>query len=111
MPSLGDLSSVFNQAPPSGFTLAGLGLQGDLSAQEAQIGQKRATRNFSKRYLPDLVGNQAARGAYNSSATVTKVRRGTKDYLDTLSDLASQGARGQSQLAVNALLAQTGIQV
>ena len=109
MAALSDLSSVFSQAPPSGFTLANLGLQGDLSTSQAKIGQKRAVRNFSDRFLPDLIGNQAARGAYNSSATEKKVRRGGEDFGDTLSDLATQGATGQAGLALNALLAQTGI--
>lgn len=111
MASLSDLSSVYSQAPPAGFSLAGVGIQGDLSAEESKIAQKRTVRNFTQRYLPSLVSNQAARGAYNSSATVRKVTQGTEDFGDTLSDLARQGATGQAGLATNALLAQTGIKL
>lgn len=111
MASLADLGSVFNQAAPTGFTLAGLGLQGDLSAQEAQVGQQRSVRNFGERALPGLINSQAARGAYDTSATVNKATQLTEDFGDTLSDLAARGANAQAGLAVNSLLAQTGIRL
>jgi hypothetical protein len=109
--SLADLSNVFAQAQPAGFTLAGLGLQGDFAAEDAQVQSDRLGRNFGQRYLPQLLGAQGARGAYNSGATRRKTRELTQDTGDTLSDLASRGARAQAGLATNALLAQTGIQL
>lgn len=111
MASLADLSSVFNQASPTGFTLAQLGLQGDFGAQDTQVQSDRLGRNFADRIMPRLISGQAARGAWNTSATVRKAGEATQDTGDTLTDLASSGARHQAQLSANALLAQTGIRL
>ena len=111
MASLADLGSVFSQAQPAGFTLAGLGMQGDYTAEDAQVQSDRLGRNFGQRMLPGLMGQQAARGAYNSGATLRKTRELTEDTGDSLTDLASRGARAQAGLASNALLAQTGISI
>lgn len=61
--------------------------------------------------MPGLISSQGARGAWKSSATKQKVGRLTEDTGDSLTDLATAGARAQSQLSVNALLAQTGISI
>lgn len=111
MASLSDLSGVFNQQAPTGFSLAQLGIQGGLMASEAGVQSDRAERDFGQRYLPDLLSNQAARGAYQTGATRVKATRAFENFGDLASDLAARGAQGQSQLATNALLAQTGISI
>lgn len=111
MATLDDLSAIYNQAPPTGFTLADIGLKSDFAAQDAEIGQKRLIRNFGQRQLPRMVSNQAARGAYDTSATVRKTENLTEDFGDNLSDLAAAGGRTQANLATNALLAMTGIRL
>lgn len=111
MASLADLAYVFDQQSPAGFTLAQLGLAGDFGMEQAQVASDRIGRNFAERAMPRLVSHQAARGAYNTSATTRKAGELVQDTGDTLSDLASRGAQAQAQLSANALLAQTGVRI
>lgn len=111
MASLADLAYVFDQQNPSGFTLGQIGLQSDFTADQAQVAHDRIGRNYAERILPSLVSGQAARGAYNTSATTRKAKQVTEDTGDTLSDLAARTGQAQAALAANALLAQTGISI
>lgn len=111
MASLADLAYVFDQQTPAGFTLANIGLQSDFTAEGTKTQTDRLGRNFSERFMPSLIGNQGARGAWNTSATKRKVNHLSEDVSDNLSDIASRGAQAQASLATNALLAQTGIRI
>lgn len=111
MASLADLAYVFDQQAPAGFTLANIGMQSDFAAEDTKIRTERLGRNFSERLMPSLVGNQGARGAWNTSATKRKVNHLAQDVGDNLTDITAQGARVQANLAANALLAQTGVSI
>lgn len=111
MASLSDLANVFNQAPPSQFQLASTGVQSGLTARQAQRTRDRSVEDFGERFLPDMLDQQAARGAYATSATRNRASRASQDLSRGLTDLAAQGASGMSQAAVNSLLASTGIRI
>ena len=109
--SLADLAYVFDQQNPAGFTLGGIGLQSDFLNEETKTQTDRLGRNFSERLMPSLIGQQGARGAWNTSATRRKVSNLAQDTGDNLNDIASRASQAQAGLAVNALFAQTGVQV
>ena len=111
MASLADLQSVYAPAPPTGFTLADIEVQGQLAAGQAGIGRERVLRNFNKYDLPDLLSSQAARGAYNTSATEDKRERLATGAGDQLTDIEYALAQRQAELAANGLLAKTGIRL
>lgn len=109
MASLADLMNVTAPAEPAGFKLADIELAGTFGAQDAAIGRERVLRNFNQFDLPDLLGSQAARGAYYTTATDNKRARLATSAGDQLSNIQMALARQQAGLASNALLAQTGI--
>lgn len=111
MASLADLGQIWNQQEPAGFSLADAAISGEYSAIDADTSRSRLLRDFGQFDLPDLLGAQGARGAYNTSATKDKVGRLSTQATDQLTDISVGGSRAQAQLAANALLAQTGVQL
>lgn len=111
MATLADLSSVYTPSNPTGFGLAGIELQATANNVNALGAQHRAIRNFSKFHLPELLSGQAARGAFASGATQRKAQRLAVGTQDSLAEIAAGLGPAQAQLATNALLAQTGIQL
>lgn len=103
---------VYNAgAQPAGFSLANIDLAGQQGEDQAAIGRERVLRNYSQFDLPDLLGAQAARGAFSSSATDNKRTRLGTAAGDSLTDISLGLASQQANLAANALLAQTGIRL
>lgn len=112
MASLLDLVSVYAPSgPEAGFVLADIERRKQVARDTAAIGSERITRDFTKFDLPELQGGQAARGAFNSSATLRKTSRLSNQAGDRLSDIAYGLANTEAELAANALLAQTGIRL
>lgn len=109
MASLADLQTIYTPNTPAGFRLADIEVQGNLAAGQAGIGRERVLRDFNKFNLPGLLGSQAARGAYNSSATQMKREQLGNQAGDALTDIQFALAQRQAELASNALLAKTGI--
>lgn len=110
MASLAELSQVY--APTrqeAGFSLADIELQSQASKNAAAINSERLLRNYNRFDLPALLGSQAARGAFYSSATANKRQQLSTGVGDQLSDIQYALANQQARLASNALLAQTGI--
>lgn len=111
MATLADLMDIYQPAPPAGFQLANIDLQSTLAKNQAGVNQERVLRNFKQFDLPDLLGAQAARGAFYSSATQNKRNRLATGAGDQITDIQFGLANTQARLASNALLAQTGIQL
>lgn len=112
MASLSDLASVYApEGPETGFRLADIEQASNSLTNNAAIGRERTLRNFNQFDLPDLLSSQAARGAFNSSATDHKRSRLATGAADTLTDIDLGLASARANLATNALLAQTGIQL
>lgn len=111
MASLSDLMAVFGSAPPAGFSLAETDIASTNNESMANIGRERVLRDFNKFQLPDLLGSQAARGAFHSSATRNKQDRLTTAVGDELGNIQLGLANANAQLASNALLAQTGFRL
>lgn len=109
MASLSDLSAIYAPSAPPGFTLADIELAGTQAQNEADISSERILRNFGQFQLPDLLSSQAARGAFQSSATDNKALALTTGAADQLTDIQFGLGQTQANLASNALLAQTGI--
>lgn len=110
MASLAELSQVY--APSgreAGFSLADIELQSQYGKNTAAISSERLLRNYNQFDLPALLGQQAARGAFRSSATTNKRTQMAAGVGDQLSDIQFALANQQARLASNALLAQTGI--
>lgn len=111
MATLVDLHRVYSpqNATPAGFRLADLAVQGNLAEGQAGIGRERVLRDFNKFNLPGLLGTQAARGAFHSSATDRKREQLAHGAGDQLTDIQFALGQRQAELAANALLAKTGI--
>ena len=111
MPSLADLGSVFGTTDPAGFSLAQTAIQSGLTGAQAGFESGIVKRNLNQFDLPDLINSQAARGALRTSATANKANRLAVGAQDALSRIQLSSNPAQAQLATNALLAQTGIQI
>lgn len=110
MASLVDLQRIFNPSTtPAGFRLADLNIQGNLAQGQAGINRERVLRDFNQFNLPGLLGAQAARGAFHSSATDRKREQLAHGAGDQLVDIQFALGQRQADLAANALLAKTGI--
>jgi hypothetical protein len=108
--SLSDLAAFY--APPareSGFKMADIELATNLINNQAGVSNERILRNFGQFDLPDMLGSQASRGAFHSSATEDKRRRLQVGAGDQLADVELGLAEAKANLATNGLLAQTGI--
>jgi hypothetical protein len=97
--------------PPLGFTLANLNQQQTDVTTDAGLQQSRMIRNFSQYNLPDLVNNQAAKGAFASSATHDKADRLRQFANDDYGDSVLRTGRTVAGLATNGILAAGGIQL
>lgn len=112
MPSLSDLAGVYAPSgPESGFLLAGIEQQRNEAVSGAGVSRERILRNYNRFDLPSMLSSQAARGAFNSSATENKQLRLATGAGDSLADVAMGLANTESRLASDALLAKTGVRV
>jgi hypothetical protein len=68
-------------------------------------------RNYSQFDLPSLLGGQASRGVWNSSATRNRQKRLATGAGDQVTDIEHNLANIMAGLGTNALLAKTGIQL
>lgn len=112
MASLLDLVEVYApKGPETGFVLADIERRQEVNKTTSGINRDRALRDYEKWDLPNLLGSQAARGAYNSSATINKRERAATGVSDKLFDITYNQANTEAELASNALLAQTGVRL
>lgn len=109
MASLADLQTIYTPNTPAGFRLADLEVKGHLAQAQAGIARERVLRNYHQFDLPGLLGSQAARGAFHSSATQQKQQQLATGAADTLTDIQFALGQQQANLSANALLAKTGI--
>lgn len=110
MASLLDLAAIYAPSgPETGFRLADIEQATNVLNNNAGIATERTIRNHSQFDLPDLLGSQAARGAFSSSATDRKRSALVAGTGDRLSDIELGLANAKANLATNGLLAQTGI--
>ena len=110
MASLSDLSAIYSPpGPASGYKQADIAVATNVLNNQAGIGTERTLRNFNQFDLPDMLGGQAARGAFFSSGTEDKRSRLQAGAGDRLVDIELGLAEAKANLATNGLLAQTGI--
>ena len=112
MASLSDLAGVYAPSgPESAFSLAQIEKEGSLAKGQAGLGRERVLRNFNRFDLPNLLGGQAARGAFSSTGTDRKREQLSSGAGDQLTDIEFGLANTMAGLGSNALLAQTGIRL
>lgn len=91
---------------PMGFKLAHNALERSNLNVESDVSRNRLQRDFDTYDLPDLLSNQAARGAFASGATNRKKTRLGGALERSLGDIT----RGQTQKTHLLDLQQTGIE-
>lgn len=97
MASLLDLYQ--SSGPPQSWGLADIGLQESALNTEGGVQTQRLNRNFTQYDLPDLVNQQAARGAFYSGATQNKVGRLQTAENEAVGDIGRQLGFRLSDLA------------
>lgn len=106
MASLLDLYQ--SSAPPQSWGMADINLQEATLGAEAGTQSARLKRNFTQYDLPDLMSNQAARGAFHSSATQRKASRLQTAHNESQEDITRQLGFRLSDLANRKVAVTTG---
>jgi hypothetical protein len=109
--SLSDLTSIYAPSgPEAGFVLGDIERRRTQAETGADIGKERILQNYQYE-LPDLLGSQAAKGSYFSSATNRKRARLGQNAANQTADIDVGLANLKADLAAQALLAQTGVRL
>jgi hypothetical protein len=108
MASLADLFQPTGVAPQ--FAIAEDNIQGGYASADANLGQKRLSRNYQQS-LQDEANNEAARGSFYSGGAGVRADRTKQNYLDQSSDINRQLQRSLADLARNRIYATLGVSV
>ncbi len=109
---MASLMDYYQASGPSGaFTQAGINQQAGEVSEDAGLAQTLMKRQFESRTLPDLINNQASRGAFHSSATSNALNRATEDYTGESADVSRLLQRELAGLSRNRILAGLGVAI
>lgn len=103
--------SNFYSAPAGNVSqrLADYSLEGSDRATDTGLQQSRLMRDYSERYLPELVGGHAARGTFYGGQVGVQADRLKQDVGDQYGDLQRNLQRQLADLRRRGILAATGV--
>ena len=111
MASLGDLQAVTASGGNAGLINAAVAQESGFATNENLMTKGRGRRNMNTFDMPNLIGAQAARGAFSSSGTNRKTNQMMRLNADQEADSEFALRRTLMGLATKGLLAQSGIQL